>query len=89
MGNGKRGWAPCGCEGEAVIGQYYQCLDHDRDGAPEPEADGVPEHVAPEVTKKLCPHCGSDDLQVYPGLTIYGMDLYHCNQCHNSHQRSP
>jgi hypothetical protein len=26
MGNGKRGIAPCGHPGEAVIGQYYKCL---------------------------------------------------------------
>jgi hypothetical protein len=26
MGNGKRGVAPCGHPGEAVIGQYYKCL---------------------------------------------------------------
>lgn len=25
MGNGKKGVAPCGHDGEAVIGQYYQC----------------------------------------------------------------
>lgn len=26
MGNGKRGTAPCGHPGEAVFGQYYECL---------------------------------------------------------------
>lgn len=70
----------CGHEGEAVIGHFYLCPVCD-------VSDGVPERVRRETTQKLCPHCGSDDLQVYPGFTMGGKDLYHCHNCTRTHQR--
>lgn len=80
MGDGKRGTAPCGHPGEHIVGQYVQCPICD-------VSDGVPEYVEPEVTKKLCPHCGSDDLEIFTGFTVFGKDLWLCNGCLRSHQR--
>lgn len=80
MGDGKRQMLDCGHWGEAIISQYFACPICD-------VSDGVPEYVEPEVTKKLCPHCGSDDLKIYPGFTVMGLDLWHCNKCQQSHQR--
>ena len=70
----------CGHIGEAVISQFYLCPVCD-------VSDGVPEHVPPEGTEKLCPYCGSNDLEIYPGFTIRGHDLWHCVSCFRSHKR--
>lgn len=48
-GDGKRAEAPCGCEGEVIVGTYVRCLKHDA-------SDGVPEHVEPESTRPICPN---------------------------------
>lgn len=80
MGDGKRKLLDCGHVGEAVISQFYLCPVCD-------VSDGVPEHVPPEETKKLCPHCGDDDLEVFPGFSILGKDLWFCNHCMRSHHR--
>ena len=80
MGNGKRGTAPCGHEGEHIVSQYVHCPRCD-------VSDGVPVHIDPEKTLDLCPHCGSDDLQVYHGFTMGGNDLWHCIDCTRTHQR--
>ncbi len=53
MGDGKKGPAPCGHEGEAVIGQYYQCSTCDK-------SDWFAE--VPTVEVLFCEHCGSFDI---------------------------
>jgi hypothetical protein len=49
MGDGKKGPAPCGHEGEAIIGQYYMCPRCDTDD---------------DITIELvvCPYCKSIDV---------------------------
>ena len=51
MGNGKKGPAPCGHQGEAIIGQYYQCPKCDTLGFDE---------ITIEVV--ICPDCKSTDI---------------------------
>lgn len=53
---GKRGKAPCGHLGEAIIGQYYQCAKCDKKAAPK--------YIDPEKTQPLnhvylCTKCAS------------------------------
>lgn len=51
MGDGKKGQAPCGHPGEAIIGQYYQC----------PRCDKLDfDEITIEVV--ICPHCKSSDI---------------------------
>ena len=70
------------------MGQFYLCPICDADDITlDEDLDGIPMFVDPEATKKLCPHCGSDDIDVYPGFTTHGKDLYHCHHCMRSHTR--
>jgi hypothetical protein len=80
MGNGKRGKAPCGHDGEAVIGQYYQCLK----GCDTGQFD-----VTVEVVRCVC---GSSDIDpdfsidpVYywfnPGSPILDTRCNTCGKC--------
>jgi hypothetical protein len=89
MGDGRRGVAPCGHVGEAVIGHYYQCAQCD---AP---SDGVPEldleddvdfsDFDPDKTQPFCAHCGSGRVRIYPGMTDgSGRQLWHCDNCMRS-----
>lgn len=87
VSGGKIGSAPCGHRGEAVVGQYYRCLEGcDRAGAG-PESDGVPDEESDDhVTEPLCLHCGSDDVQIWPGFMVSGKDLFTCRDCGRSFQ---
>lgn len=76
--SGKRALAPCGHEGEYVIGQYVQCETCDKAAVPEELED------TSRITKRLCAHCGSDDIQKWPGLWATGETLYWCNGCEAS-----
>ncbi len=87
MGDGKRGVAPCGHDGEHVIGTYVRCLEG-CDDVLELElddvesSDGVPSAVDPERTKPLCAHCQSADVASYPGMYDQdGKQLWHCHDC--------
>lgn len=77
MPDGKRAKAPCGHDGEHVVGQYVRC---DVAGC-----DGVPEHVDPEATPPYielfseCPKCGSDDVE--PFIVSWGPARAHCLPC--------
>lgn len=72
----RRGTAPCGHPGTYVTNTFITC--DQRCGM----SDGVPEYVDPERTKRLCSHCGSDRVQVYPGMAHEdGRELFHCNSC--------
>jgi len=79
MGNGKQGRAPCGCIGEAVIGQYYECK----------KCDSV-DFVILELPQ--CPQCGSfnidEDFEVdpmfyvfNPGCPIINTRCIACGKC--------
>ena len=59
MGNGKRGTAPCGHPGEAVIGQYFRCLF----GCDSPPQVVDWEDVTLEWPR--CPGCGSINTEEY------------------------
>ncbi len=79
MGNGKRGVAPCGHEGEAIIGQYYKCLK----GCDSDDIDFV------ILDSPQCKKCGSFNVEDYqldslfymfnPGSAI--MVDTHCINC--------
>ena len=68
MGDGKKGVAPCGHPGEAVIGQYYKCLKG---------CDELDGETWDDITLDFpkCPACGSfkidDDFQVHPLFYYY------------------
>lgn len=65
---GRIGTAPCGHRGEAVVGQYYRCLEgcEDNVAGVGAESDGVPEEIEPERTQPICPHCGGDEAMLWP-----------------------
>lgn len=72
MGNGKRGNAPCGHSGEAVIGQYYRCLE----GCDE-EIELGWEDITPTMTRCSCGSYNIEDFELdalyymfNPGSTI-------------------
>lgn len=81
MGDGRKTQAPCGHEGEVVIGQYVKCLEGCdlSDGTVDFEILDLD-----DVTKSLCPHCGSDDLEAWPGLFANGDTLMYCKKCGRS-----
>lgn len=76
MGDGKKGQAPCGHSGEAVIGHYYECAIR---------CDG--KFVAFDLPQ--CKDCGSfnidEDFQVDPMFYYYnpGVEVVdtRCNAC--------
>jgi hypothetical protein len=79
MGNGKKGIAPCGHPGEAVIGQYYQC------------SRGCDDLKDEEITLDIpqCKCCGSynvdEDFQVDPMFYLFNPGIpvvdTRCNAC--------
>lgn len=71
--DGKLGVAPCGHVGVHVISQYVMCPSCDR--------TAVPEHIVDEETKQFCRECGSDDVEQYPGFTVFGRELWRCHNC--------
>lgn len=83
MGNGKRGVAPCGHPGEAVIGQFYVCLQGCDDTS---DFDFWDEVTAEHL---VCPQCGSNDVD--DEFTLGAMFLFYnpthpiydtrCNSC--------
>lgn len=82
MGNGKKGPAPCGHDGECVIGTYYECLQGCKTA---PEVDF--EIVTLEIPQ--CPYCKSfdvdEDFELDPMFYYFnpGVDVLdtRCNNC--------
>lgn len=73
MGNGRKGKAPCGHDGEAIIGHYYECLE----GC----GSAIPTYIDPEKTKQLCIHCMSSDIAIFPDFALSGKTIYYCHTC--------
>ena len=84
MGNGKIGIAPCGHQGEAVVGQYYHCLEGCDD------VDFRIEIDTPVIVEQ-CPKCQSINTEPYgvdplyylynPGLAIITCHCINCGAC--------
>lgn len=84
MTNGRRGIAPCGHEGEYVVGQYVACPACDHADA---VTDGV-DFDLEETTNELprCPHCGSLSVEDFDtggffGYAGIGAGTLHCIDC--------
>ncbi len=71
---GRKGIAPCGHPGSYIIGQFIKC-DQGCDNA-------IPTYIDPEKTKRLCIHCGSIRIEIFPDFALNGKDIYYCNNCH-------
>ena len=78
MGNGKKAKAPCGHDGEHVVGTYVRCLEG-CDGSDDDDLD-IEVHYfdLEEATPKMCPHCNSIDVQPY---SYGGITALHCVTC--------
>lgn len=83
MGNGKKGPAPCGHDGEAIIGQYYKCLKG---------CDDVDFELVTTKDILQCKFCGSlrvdtefeVDPMFYlfnPGIPIVNTRCIDCGKC--------
>ena len=73
MSQGRRATAPCGHEGEVVIGTYVQCRTCDC-------SDAIPAPIEEdERTRPLCKACGSKDTE--PFATDAFLNCWHCIPC--------
>ncbi len=80
----RRGTAQCGHPGTYVTNTYITCDQRCEMGDPE-ESDGIVDLDLDDViTQPLCSHCGSDDLDIYPGFCLSGKNLWHCRTCQRS-----
>jgi ribosomal protein L37AE/L43A len=66
----------CGHVVEAVIAHYYACPTCDYPSVAEPVA---------KSPARLCPHCGSEEVVCYPGMSLMGNDLWECEDCGGKH----
>lgn len=85
--SGKRGIAPCGHQGEHIIGQYISCdngCDQHEFDIVLVEDDAVPEFIDPEKTTPLCRLCGSADVEMWVGFMMNNSTLYFCNCCNRT-----
>lgn len=77
--SGMKGTAPCGHPGTYVTVNFitcdYRCEFTDAEDTPVLTFDDRGK------TQPLCAHCGSDDLEEYPNMTLDGRQLYHCHNC--------
>jgi len=83
MGNGRKGIAPCGHPGEAVIGQYYQCPKCDVN-----KLDYTPDWEIKTLEITKCPNCGSfdvdEDFQLDPMFYFFNPGVSQLNKrCEN------
>lgn len=78
MGNGRKTLAPCGHDGEVVVGTYVECLERchlDEITFTFDDLDDTP-------MWRECPTCGSDDTEEFPGMQRFGSGtFYHCHPC--------
>lgn len=86
MGDGKKAQAPCGHDGEHVVGNYVFCPICD-------VSDGVPVHVEPEQTKPVCPYSldpaddcfGFGEIARWPAeFDKDGKSMWLCRECGRS-----